>query len=130
MNGESTNTKIGWIIFFSLLAGFAVWLFMEYIYLPSKTVTIKTRKNFNLVLLRLPNDHDPDVFGASFWDARHTLAKLTPCPSCRSEAISHEKFFHDYINRKTKKDMKYPDNFNEWVKKICEAKDSTAQKNA
>lgn len=114
--------KIGWAISLSLLVGLLVWIYMEYFYLPSQTVTIKRRGNLDVVLLKLPNSHDPNIFGAPFWEARHALAKLTPCPSCRYEAISHEEFFQDWINRKIKKDMKYPDNFNEWVKKICESK--------
>ena len=116
--------KIGWAIFLSLLVGFAVWVYMEYWYLPTQTVTIKTRRDFNVVTLRLPTSGNTEVFGAPFWEARHKLAELTPCSICRNEAISHEKFFHDFVNRKTGKDMKYPDNFNEWVKAICSNKKS------
>lgn len=114
--------KIGWVIFISVLVGLLVWLYMEYFYLPNKTVTIKSRDGYNLVLLRLPADHNPDVFGAPFWDARHTLAELTPCPSCRAEAVSHERFFHDYVNKKTEKKIMYQENFDKWIKEFCKPK--------
>lgn len=110
--------KIGWIVFFSLLAGFAVWLFMEYVYLPSKTVTIKTRKNFKLALFRLPNDHNPDVFGAPFWESFHTLSNMIPCPTCRNKAVPFMIFFHDIVNKKTGKKIYDPQNFNYWIEHI------------
>lgn len=110
--------KIGWVIFISFLVGLAVWAYMEYCYVPSEVVTIKPRQGYNVVLLRLPTSHDPDKFGNDFWKARHKLAELTPCPACRIEAVSHEKFFHDYVNSKTEKTFFDKNNYKMWVKKI------------
>ena len=95
---------------------------MEYFYVPAQTVTIKQRGNLNLVLFRLPANHDPYVFGAPFWEARHALAELTPCPACRIEAVSHEKFFHDYVNIKTDKKIKYKEDFDRWIKEFSKSK--------
>lgn len=112
--------KVGWAIFLSLLVGFLVWLYMEYC-TPDETVTIKNRKHYDIVTFKLPNSVDTDVFGSKFWEARHKLAELTPCSICRTEAISHEIFFHDLVNLKTGKKVMYPENFDKWVKKICNA---------
>lgn len=102
----------------------AFWVYMEYFYIPADTVTIKSRKNYDIVMLRLPNDPNPEVFGAPFWEARHTLAELTPCPTCRLDAVTHEEFFHDWVNKKLKKKMEYPENYVEWINRLCNEKKS------
>jgi len=112
--------NIGWLIFFGLVLIFAVHLLTDYFNEPTETVTIKHKKDFDIITLKLPNSHDPDIFGPPTWEARHFLAKWTPCPGCRAEAVSHEIFFHDWVNKKTGKGIKYKGNYDKWVKKICE----------
>lgn len=118
--------KVGWAIFMSVLVGFLVWLYMEYVYSPSQTITIKSRKDYDILTFRLPNSHDPDVFGRPYWSARHFLAKMTPCPACRNEAMSHEKAFQDYVNIKKGKSFFDEKNFNEWAKKFDKYKTSNS----
>lgn len=85
---------------------------------PTKTVSITNGKDYNIVTLRIPNSIEPNIFGPKLWEARHALAELTPCYYCRLDAVSHEQFFHDYVNKKTNKPLLYPDNFNNWIEKI------------
>lgn len=114
---------IGWLILWGLVLAAVGWHLNEWFYVPSKTVTVKKRGRFDILTFKLPNSHDPDVFGAPTWEARHFLAEWTPCPGCRSEAVSHEKFFHDYVNLKTEKKLYDKQNYDKWVKKICESKE-------
>lgn len=116
------SVHTGWLVFFALLLIVATYFIIEYFNEPSEVVTLKPRKNYDIVTFRLPNTSDPDVFGPAYWKARHFMAELTPCPGCRIEAVSHEKFFHDWVNKKTKKDFFDKANYDEWVKKICENK--------
>lgn len=113
---------IGWLVFFSLLFIAVGYHIHEWFYVPRKTITLKSKRYFDIVTFKLPNSHDPDVFGSPYWNARHFLDKMTPCPSCRIEAVSHGKFFHDYVNRKLGKKYFDKENFDKWVKKICEEK--------
>lgn len=113
---------IGWLIFFGLLLITIGWQLNDWLKIPFQTITLKQRKNFDIVTFKLPNSHDPDVFGSPYWRARHFLAELTPCPACRIEAISHEKFFHDYVNIKTGKKFFNKKNYEDWIKKLNEQK--------
>lgn len=117
------TTPIGLLIFIGLILIIATYFITEYLIDPSETVTIKPRRDYDIVTFKLPNSHDPDVFGPSYWKARHKLAEMTPCPGCRMDAVSHEKFFHDWVNKKTGKKIMYQENFDEWVKEICGNKD-------
>lgn len=114
--------KIGWSLTLAAFVGLLVYLYFEYLHIPSQTVTIKTRKNFNVVTFKLPNSSDPEVFGAPFWKARHTLAELTPCSACRVDAVAHEIFFHDWVNNKKQKPFFDKENFDKWVTRICDLK--------
>lgn len=109
------------VAFFVLLA---FWAYMEYFYTPAQTITVKNRRNYDVVIFRLPTTPNTDIFGPPLWDARHFLAEFTPCPSCRADAVSHEKFFHDWVNKKTNKKMVYPENYKEWLCKLCGEKKS------
>lgn len=112
------TVSIGWLIFISLVLIVITYFITQYINEPCKTITIKNRKNYDVVTFKLPNSHNPDIFGPEYWKARHKLAELTPCPACRAEAMSHEVFFHDYVNKKTDKKIQYPDNYAKWQEKI------------
>lgn len=114
--------NIGWLIFFSLLSAFLVWVYLEYIKIPLQTVTIQKRKNYDIVTLKLPNSSDPDIFGSKYWESLHILMDTIPCSACRYEAVPFMKFFHDYVNKKTGKKMMYPENYEKWIKKLCNNK--------
>lgn len=75
--------------------------------------------NERIFVYRLPKDSSPPVFGPKTWRALHDIVENIPCPSCRGEATSFMKFFHDYVNKKLKKEIKFPDNYNEWLDKLC-----------
>lgn len=111
---------IGWLIFWGFLLIVATYILTEYFSEPSGTISVKKRKDYNILTFKLPTSHDPDVFGPPLWKVRHFIADFTPCPSCRSEAVSHEKFFHDFVNKKTGKIMKFPQNYQKWKDKIYE----------
>lgn len=117
---------IGWLVFFGLLLIALGYHIHDWFYVPFKTITVKEKKNFDIITFKLPNSHDPDIFGAPYWKARHFLSEMTPCPSCRKEAVSHEIFFHDFINKKLKKNLYNPENFDKWVEKICNPKTEKA----
>lgn len=90
--------------------------------MPLDTISVKSRGKYDIVTFKLPSSHAPDKFGPSYWKARHKLAEMTPCPACREEAVSHEIFFHDWVNNKTDKKLFNKENYDEWVKRICENK--------
>lgn len=115
--------NIGWLILFALLLIAATYLLTDYFNEPSKTITVKPRKDYDIITLKLPNSTDPDVFGSDYWKARHFLANMTPCPSCRAEAVSHEIFFHDIVNAKTGKKLFNQENYDGWIKRLCETKE-------
>jgi len=113
------NIHIGWLVFWGLIILGIGWQLNNWFKIPFKTVSLRKTGNFDIVTLKLPNSVDTNVFGSKYWEARHFLAELIPCSLCRIDAVSHEKFFHDYVNSKTGKNKKYPDNYNDWIKKIC-----------
>lgn len=115
------TTPIGLLIFIGLILIIATYIITEY-WEPSDTVSIKHRGDYDVIKFKLPNSHDPDVFGPPLWKARHFLAEFTPCSACRIDTVSHEKFYHDWVNKKKGKKIKYNENYDEWVMRICENK--------
>lgn len=112
------NVHVGWLIFSAFLLIITTYIIGKVIDEPTETVTVKNRKNYDIVSFRLPNSIDPDVFGPAYWKARHKLAEMTPCISCKAEAVSHEKFFHDYVNKKIDKKVAFPENYSKWKFKL------------
>lgn len=72
-----------------------------------------TRKCFYL-----PSDKDPDVWGAHYWNAFHSIAEKVPCPSCKAEAVPLMVFVHDLINLKLGKKLNDVQNFNNHISTI------------
>lgn len=113
------KVNVGWIIFFSLLTGFLVWAYGEYFKLPKKTVTIKPRKDYDIITLKLPNSIDTEVFGSKYWEAFHTLADMIPCSLCREDAVKMMVFVHDIVNKKIGHPVFDKQNYDKWIKKLC-----------
>lgn len=109
---------IGYVVLISILVAIAVWAFLEYAYVPSKTVSVTHRRKYDIVTLRLPNSHDPDIFGPSYWKSFHALAEMVPCPACRYKAVPFMKFFHDIVNSNTGKKIYDSKNYNYWLEYI------------
>lgn len=101
-----------WILPVLIIGIAATYLYMNYVNIPSETVTISKRKKYDVITLALPNDSDPSVFGPKYWESFHRLADNIPCPGCRSKAVPFMKFFHDVVNIKTEKPVFDPENFN------------------
>lgn len=118
------SIHIGWLVFWSFILLAIGWQLNNWFKIPFQTITLRKTRNFDIVTLKLPSSKDPDVFGSKYWEARHFLSELIPCALCRNDAVSHEKFFHDYVNVKTQKEKMYPENYNEWVNRICGNKES------
>ena len=115
----SMKVNVGWVVFFTVLGGFLVWIFNQYIKLPSKTVTIMPRKEYDIVTLKLPNSVDAEVFGSKYWEAFHTLAKMIPCSICRKDAVPMMRFVHDIVNKKVGNPVFDKENHDKWIEKLC-----------
>lgn len=103
-----------------LLAALSVGIAFTYIYLeffndPAETFSVQERKDYDLITLKLPRDHNPMVFGPKYWEAYHRLTERIPCPDCRIKAVPFIKFFHDVVNQELKKPIFDPDNFNKHI---------------
>lgn len=114
------KVNVGWVVFFSLLAGAIVWAYREYLWLPLKTVTIDKRRNYDLMTLKLPNSMDTEVFGKKYWESLHAIAGNIPCSMCRNDAMPMMVFMHDLVNFKLKKDIYSEKNFKRWIDKVSE----------
>lgn len=95
-----------------------IWLLILVVALILVALYLKSRQT----CYSLPTTKDPDKFGPYYWRAFHDLANRVPCPSCREEAVSFLKFFHDWINLKLNKKIMYQENFDAWVNKISTLK--------
>lgn len=112
--------NIGWLIFFGLVLIAIVHFLSEYIHQPAETVTVKHKKDFDIVTLKLPNTHDTRIFGPEYWKAFHKLSEMIPCPKCQVKAVAFMKFFHDVVNKDTGKRIMYQQNYDRWIKKLCD----------
>lgn len=114
-----------------LLGAFAVgigftYLYMEFLSSPDETFSVKERKDYDIVTLKLPRpaNNNPLIFGPKYWEAYHRLTERIPCPGCRSKAVPFMKFFHDLVNQELKKTIVYPENLNkhlEFISKLPKA---------
>lgn len=98
----------------------AAYLFMMYFYEPANTVTVSRRTNNDLVLLKLSNTGNADVFGPQYWEAFHKLANMIPCSICRNDAIPLEIFKHDIVNLSLGKKVFDKENWKKLVTKVNE----------
>ncbi len=110
-----------WLIVVFAIGIAATYIFLEYIYIPTKTVSVSKRTNYDVVTLTLPNDHDPDVFGPEYWEAYHKLTSMIPCPACRSKAGPFMRFFHDVVNKSTDKPFFDKENYDKHIKEFKNA---------
>lgn len=109
-----------WLIAAVIIGALAFYLFLEYIYIPDKTISVSKRKNYNIVTLALPNSTEPDEFGPKYWQAFHKLAAMVPCGGCRDKAVPFIRFFHDVVNKETDKEIFDKENYNKHIDYICE----------
>ena len=108
---------------FALIIGIIVLAVLGINYLRTRNENKETED----ITFRLPTSVDPEVFGPSYWNAFHTLARKIPCSLCRGEAESFMQFFHDYVNLKLGKPLKYPDNFAYWTERIAQIHNNNNQ---
>lgn len=71
------------------------------------------------VCYELPTSKETTVFGPVFWDSFQDLASRIPCGSCKEEAESFVRFWHDLKNKDLGKPIQYQDNFDYWVNRVC-----------
>ena len=130
----SMKVNVGWVVFFTVLGGFLVWIFNQYIKLPSKTVTIMPRKEYDIVTFKLPNSGNTQIFGSKYWEAFHTLAEMIPCSICRKDAVPMMSYMHDLVNYKINHTPNFNEifdkkNFEKWIDKSCEIKEKLKETN-
>lgn len=90
-------------------------VYFNFIRVPSETVSVSKRKNYDVVTLALPNASDPMVFGPKYWLAYNFLDSNIPCPGCRSKAVPMGTFRHDIVNAMTDKPIHDKENWKKWV---------------
>lgn len=104
-----------WVIAFVILAVVGTYVFINYIYVPGKTVSFTKRKNYDVITLTLPNSVDQSVFGPKYWEAYNFLDNNIPCAICRNKAVPLGTFRHDVVNALIGKPIHDRDNWNKWV---------------
>lgn len=114
------NKVSSWWLLVMLIIGIAAaYIYFNYIRIPSETVSISKRKNYNVITMALPSEGDTSVWGPKYWQAFHTLAERIPCSLCRDKAVPFIRFFHDVVNKETGKEIFDKENFNEHIDMIC-----------
>lgn len=113
------KVHIGLLIFGAFLLILITYFGTEKYNEPTKPVTIKKKKDYDIVTFKLPNTIDADIFGPEYWRAFHTLADMIPCAICRNDAVPMFRFVHDLVNKKLKKKLQYPENYDKWIERIC-----------
>lgn len=111
-----------WLLFVVVLSLAAAYLFFKYVYTPSETVTVNSRPNNDVMILKLPTSKDPAVFGPKYWEVYHTMTGNIPCSICRDKAVPFMKFFHDVVNQQTGKNIFDKDNFNKHIDLVSNLK--------
>lgn len=114
--------SIYWLIPVIIIAAFATYLFIQYVYIPSETVSVTKRKNYDVITATLPNSRDMDITGPKYWELYHFLDKNIPCYTCRKKAIPLGIFRHDIVNGMNDKKI-FPfdkSNWKLWVDKVNE----------
>lgn len=110
-----------WWLLAALAVGLALaYLYFQFIYTPDEAVTIRTRKNYDVITLSLPNSKDADIFGPKYWAALHAITDRIPCSICRDKAVPFMSFFHDVVNKETGKELFDKQNFNKHIDMICQ----------
>lgn len=108
-----------WWLLLALLVGLsAAYLYFKVFYVPSETFSVNKRRNNDMVVLSLPNSKEENVFGPKYWEVYHKLTDRIPCSICRAKAVPFIRFFHDVVNRETKKPIFDKENFNKHIDMI------------
>lgn len=109
-----------WWLLGALAVGIGLtYLYLEFWHTPGETFSVRERKNYDVITLTLPNSIDEAIFGPAYWEAYHSLTDRLPCSICRAKAVPFIRFFHDVVNRETKKPIFDKDNFNQHLDMIC-----------
>lgn len=114
------NVHIGLLIFGAFVLILLTYLGTEKYNEPTQPVTIKKRKDYDIVTFKLPNSIDAEIFGPEYWRAFHTLSEMIPCSICRNDAVPMFRFVHDVVNKKLKKPLFDKENYDKWVERVCE----------
>lgn len=123
------DIPIFWIIVLAVLIFFMGWYGNDFFTeIPTKTVTVNRKGEFDIVTLKLPNNPNPQVFGSKYWEAFHKLAQMVPCPACRSKAVPFMSFFHDVVNNQTGKELYDKKNYDYWINFLWDNNINTAGK--
>ena len=110
-----------WWLLLALLVGLsAAYIYFKVFYVPIETFSVNGRRKNDVVVLSLPNDPDSRIFGPKYWKAYHQLTERIQCSICRSDAVPFMNFFHDYVNRKTRKPIFDKENFNKHIDMISQ----------
>lgn len=114
------NIKISaWWLLAALSVGILFTIiYLEFIHTPSETFTVNERKDYDIITLKLPRSIETTVFGPKYWEAFHRLTARIPCSECRNKAVPFMIFFHDLVNRGTKKPIFDKENFNKHLEGI------------
>lgn len=105
------------LVALSIGLGF-MYIYLKFWHIPDETFSLSERKNYDVITLTLPNTIDEAIFGPAYWKAYHSLTDRLPCSICRDKAVPFMRFFHDVVNRETKKPIVYPENFNKHIDMI------------
>lgn len=117
------NVHIGWLLFGAFILILITYFGTEKYNEPTDTVTFKKKKDYDIVTFKLPSTIDATIFGPEYWKAFHTLAEMIPCSICRKDAVPMFRFVHDVVNKKLKKKLHDPENYDKWVERICVKKE-------
>lgn len=111
-----------WLLLAFIVGISIAYIYIQFIRVPSETVSVSKRKNFDIMTFTLPNSIEDDVFGPKYWEAYNTLDKNIPCTICRNKAIPLGTFRHDIVNGIIEKPIFPFDkaNWKYWVNKINE----------
>lgn len=114
-----TKISAWWLLLALFIGVAAAYVYFQFMYTPKETVTIRTRKDNDVITLSLPNSIEADIFGPKYWKAFHSLTERIPCSICRDKAVPFMIFFHDVVNHQTGKKIFDKDNFNKHIDLIC-----------
>lgn len=110
-----------WWLLLALVVGLAgAYIYFKMFYVPIETFSVNGRKKNDVIILSLPKSIDERIFGPKYWKVYHALTERLPCSICRNKAVPFMKFFHDVVNRETKKPIFDKENFNKHIDMISQ----------
>lgn len=114
--------SVWWLISVIIISVSVMYIYINYIHIPSQTVNISKRKNYDVITAVLPNSLDMDITGPKYWQLYNALDNNIPCSICRNKAVPLGTFRHDIVNGINGKSI-FPfdkQNWKMWVAKVNE----------